>query len=75
MLTPEFKEGSGGYPGYIGYWGTVRSASLSAIESNPSDQTVAYTVNYVMETGRQVTQNVRLQLQRRDDQFLIAGEG
>ena len=75
MLTPEFKKGSGGYPGYIGYWGTVRSASLSAIESNPSDQTVAYTVNYEMKTGRQVTQNVRLQLQQRDDQFLIAGEG
>ena len=75
MLTPEFQEASGGYDGYIGYWGTVRSASPSVIESNPSDRTVGYTVNYVMKTGRQVTENVRLQLQQQDDEFLIAGEG
>ena len=75
MLTPEFQEASGGYPGYIGYWGTVRSASPTTIESNPSDRTVGYTVDYVMKTGRQVTENVRLQLQQQDDGFLIAGEG
>ena len=75
MLTPEFQEASGGYEGYIGYWGTVRSASPASIESNPSDRTVGYTVNYVMNTGRQVTENVRLQLQQQDDRFLIAGEG
>ena len=75
MLTPGFQEASGGYEDYIGYWGTVRSASLASIESNPSDRTVGYTVNYVMKTGRKVTQNIRLQLQRQDDQFLIAGEG
>jgi len=75
MLTPEFQEASGGYPGYIGFWGKVRSASPATIESNPSDRTVGYTVNYVMETGRQITQNVRLQLQQQDDRFLISGEG
>ncbi len=75
MLTPQFQEASGGYPGYIGYWGTVRSASPTTIESNPSDRTVGYTVDYVMKTGRQVTENVRLQLQQQDDGFLIAGEG
>lgn len=75
MLTPEFQAASGGYQGYIGYWGTVRSASLAAIESNPSDRTVSYTVNYVMKTGREVTENIRLQLQQEDDRFLIAGEG
>ena len=75
MLTPEFKDASGGYEGYIGYWGTVSSASPVSIESNPSDRTVGYTVNYVMRTGRQTTENVRLQLQRDGDTFLIAGEG
>ena len=75
QLTPEFRESSGGYEGYVGFWGTVRSASLAQIESNPSDLTVGYTVNYVMQTGRQITQNVRLQLQRQDDRLLIAGEG
>ncbi|MCY7399695.1 MAG: serine/threonine protein kinase [Nocardioides sp.] len=75
QLTPEFRESSGGYAGYLGFWGTVRSASLAQIDSNPSDLTVGYTVNYVMQTGRQITQNVRLQLQRQDDRLLIAGEG
>jgi len=75
QLTPEFQTLSGGYEGYLGFWGTVRSASLAQIDSNPSDLTVGYTVNYVMQTGRPVTQDVRLQLQRQDDGLLIAGEG
>ncbi|GAB3030013.1 hypothetical protein GCM10011376_39550 [Nocardioides flavus (ex Wang et al. 2016)] len=74
-LTPEFQEASGGYEGYIGWWGTVRSAELAEVSSNPSDLTVGYTVNYVMKSGERSTQRVRLQLQRFDDQLLIAGEG
>jgi hypothetical protein len=74
-LTPEFQESSGGYPGYIGWWGTVRSAELADVSSDPSDLTVGYTVNYVMKSGERSTQRVRLQLQRLDDRLLIAGEG
>ncbi len=75
QLTPSFKEASGGYEDYIGYWGTVRSAELLEIASNPSDGTVGYTVRYVMQTGRENTDQVRLQLQEEGDTFLIAGEG
>ncbi|KRE95041.1 hypothetical protein ASG76_04930 [Nocardioides sp. Soil774] len=74
-LTPEFQQESGGYPGYIGWWGTVRSAELADVSSNPSDLTVGYTVNYVMKSGERSTQRVRLQLKRLDDQLLISGEG
>ena len=75
MLTPKFQRQSGGYDGYIGWWGTVRSATPTAIESNPSDLSVDYTVDYVMKSGRQETQQVSLRLARQGDGFLIAGEG
>jgi serine/threonine protein kinase len=75
QLTPAFREASGGYEGYIGWWGRVRSATLEEVESNPSDLTVGYTVDYVMKSGERDTQRVRLQLERFDDQLLIAGEG
>jgi serine/threonine protein kinase len=74
-LTPEFQRASGGYEGYMGWWGRVQSASLAEVASDPSDLTVGYTVNYVMRTGERNTQRVRLQLERFDDQLLIAGEG
>lgn len=75
QLTPEFQEASNGYDGYIGWWSQVRSAQLASVSSDPSDLTVGYTVDYVMKSGERTSQQVRLQLQRRDDQFLIAGEG
>jgi serine/threonine protein kinase len=75
QLTPEFQDASGGYEGYIGWWGQVRTATLEDVESNPSDLTVGYTVDYVMKSGERDTQRVRLQLQRFDDRLLIAGEG
>jgi serine/threonine protein kinase len=75
QLTPEFQDASGGYQGYIGWWGQVRSAELADVSSNPSDLTVGYTVNYVMKSGRRDTDRIRLQLQRQDDHYLIAGEG
>lgn len=75
LLTPEFQDASGGYEGYLGWWSRVRSAELERISSNPSDLTVGYTIDYVMKSGRENTQQVRLQLQRQDDRYLIAGEG
>ena len=75
QLTPEFQVASGGYDGYMGWWGRVRSAELASVTSDPSDLTVGYTIDYVMKTGKKITQSVRLQLQRLDDQYLIAGEG
>lgn len=75
QLTPEFQERSGGFEGYMGWWGRVRSASLAEVDSDPSDLTVGYTVDYVMRSGERSTQRVRLQLTQVDDRLLIAGEG
>ena len=74
QLTPEFQDRSDGYDGYVGWWGNVRSASLAGIQSNPADLTVSYTVDYVMKSGERTSERVRLQLQRQDDRYLIAGE-
>ncbi|HEU4336183.1 MAG TPA: serine/threonine-protein kinase [Nocardioides sp.] len=75
QLTPEFQDASGGFEGYMGWWGRVESASLAEVASDPSDLTVGYTVDYVMKSGARSTQRVRLQLERSDDRLLIAGEG
>ncbi|WP_299932745.1 serine/threonine-protein kinase [uncultured Nocardioides sp.] len=75
QLTPEFQDASGGFEGYMGWWGKVESASLAEVASDPSDLTVGYTVNYVMKSGDRTTQRIRLQLERLDDRLLIAGEG
>ena len=74
QLTPAFQAASGDYEGYIGWWSKVRSAELKSVESNPADQTVAYTVTYQMKSGAQSTQRIRLQLQRDGDDYLIANE-
>ena len=75
QLTPEFQDASGGFEGYMGWWGKVESASLAEVASDPSDLTVGYTVDYVMKSGDRNTQRIRLQLERLDDRLLIAGEG
>lgn len=75
LLTPRFQESSGGLEGYLGWWGTVRSARLQDIDSNPEDLTVGYTVRYRMEDGSRTTEQIRLRLVRSGDTFLIDGEG
>ncbi|MCD6641209.1 MAG: serine/threonine protein kinase [Nocardioides sp.] len=74
MLTPDFQQASGGYDGYLSWWGTVQSASPRNIESDPEDLTVEYTVDYVLESGRRSTEDVGLQLVREGGGYLIAGE-
>ncbi len=74
MLTPEFQEASNGFEGYSGFWGTVESATPRDISADPESLTVTYTVDYVMQDGRQTTDDVSLQLVRQDDSYLIAGE-
>ncbi|GAA5118384.1 hypothetical protein GCM10023339_30860 [Alloalcanivorax gelatiniphagus] len=75
QLTPEFQTASGGFEGYMDWWGRVESATIEEVSSDPSDLTVGYTVDYVMKSGDRSTQRVRLQLERLDDRLLIAGEG
>ena len=74
MLTPEFQRASGGYGQYKGFWGTVESASVVAIEGDPDALTVTYTVEYTMNEGETRQDDVTLQLEQSGDGFLIADE-
>jgi serine/threonine protein kinase len=73
-LTPEFQAASGGLDGYTGFWETIASATPSAVEADPEDLTVQYTVDYVRENGSRTQDQVELQLVRQDNGYLIAGE-
>ena len=42
--------------------------------ANAANQTIGYTVDYRMQNGNRRTEQVILQLERRDDTYLIAGE-
>ncbi|WP_374456007.1 serine/threonine-protein kinase [Nocardioides sp.] len=75
MLTPEFQEESGGYDRYAGFWGTIESATPSAIEVDRAALTASYTIDYVTTSGRTRTEQGELQLAQQGDQLLIAGEG
>lgn len=73
-LTPQFQAESGGFESYSGFWGTIDKATPSDIEAEPEGMTVSYAVDYVREDGSRVQDEVELQLVRRDDSYLIAGE-
>ena len=75
MLTPQFQDDSGGYARYAGFWSTIASATPYDIVADPRALTTSYTVDYVTKSGRTVTQQVQLQLEKVGDQYLIAGEG
>ena len=75
MLTPQFRTESGGYDGYSGFWSTISSARPYGITADPKALTVSYTIDYVKTNGDTTTQQVQLQLQKRGDTYLIAGEG
>lgn len=74
MLTPQFQTESGGYGRYSGFWSTIASATPYDIQADPRALTTSYTIDFVTTLGRTVTQQVQLQLERRGDQYLIAGE-
>lgn len=74
QLTPAFQAASGGYGGYRGFWGSVASASVQSVTADPETLVVRYRVQYVMKDGRQVSDDVQLQLVRSGDGFLIDGE-
>ncbi len=74
MLTPEFQQASNGFGGYSGFWGTVESATPRDITADPDSLTVTYTVDYVMTSGREESDDVSLQLVQQDGGYLIDGE-
>ena len=74
MLTPAFQQASGGLDGYTGYWSTISSATLVDATADPETLVIQYDVDYVRQDGSQVSDNVTLQLEYRDGEYLIADE-
>ncbi|WP_165807165.1 serine/threonine-protein kinase [Nocardioides currus] len=75
MLTADFKAESGGFAGYSRFWRTIASATPSNIVVDAEDLTVSYDVDYRTVSGGSDGGSVRLQLERVDGGYLIAGEG
>ena len=74
QLTPQFQAESGGFGSYQGFWSSIESASPSAIRANPRDMTVSYSVTYKNQGGGTQTDDVTLQLVKKNGEYLIAGE-
>ncbi len=74
MLTPEFQAETGGFGRYAGFWSTIGSATPYDIQADPRALTTSYTIDYVTTSGRTVTEQAQLQLERVGDRFLIAAE-
>jgi eukaryotic-like serine/threonine-protein kinase len=74
MLTPEFQDASDGIEGYRGFWDTVTSTKLIAVEADPSTLVVDYTYRYNVRGAGPTTEDVSLQLEMTDaGDYLIAG--
>ncbi|WP_426245424.1 protein kinase domain-containing protein [Nocardioides sp. LHG3406-4] len=73
-LTGDFQSDSGGYGQYKGFWATIESATVRAIDADPAGMTVTYDVDYETTTGPK-SDTVRLHLVESGDSFLIAAEG
>lgn len=73
-LTPEFQQASGGYDGYLSWWGTVQHARVNSIDADPDALRVTYNVTYTMKGGPNSTQDVTLALDFQDGQYLISDE-
>ena len=78
MLTPGFQQQSGGIEGYRSFWDTVESAELQTIDVDPESLSVAYTVEYQMDSSGpgsgESTDEVSLGLVFDDGTYKIASE-
>jgi serine/threonine protein kinase len=75
MLTPRFQAQSGGFGGYEGFWGTIRSARVESFTStDPEALTIGYVVRYTRQDGSTATDRPSLQLVFQGGRYRIAGE-
>ncbi|MCX6399502.1 MAG: hypothetical protein NTX33_06200 [Propionibacteriales bacterium] len=70
MLTPAYQEKS---PGYIGFWGPLRSPKILEVAGDPATMTVTYTYSYVFPGKGKATERVTLELEQADGHLLIDG--
>jgi eukaryotic-like serine/threonine-protein kinase len=74
MLTAAFKEASGGFESYAGFWNTIDTAELVEASADPESLNVTYTWSYTRTDGTSGTDQVTLGLVYRDGTYLIDQE-
>jgi serine/threonine protein kinase len=74
QLTPEFQAQSGNYGQYKKFWSGFQSADIVSSEADPESLQVSYTVEYLRQDGEKTSDDVTLQLQGVDGEYLISGE-
>jgi hypothetical protein len=75
MLTPSFRNASGGFASYRGFWETVTRAEPRDVAADPRALTIGYGVTYTRRNGATSFDSTRLRLVFRDGDYFIDGEG
>ena len=69
MLTSDFQEASRGFSQYARVWGEREIVDYGPVKADPESLVVSYPITY-----ESFSDEVKLQLERHGDSFLIAGE-
>ncbi len=73
MLTPEYQRRSGGYAGYLRFWGNVTKIHrVSDVLPSTDPLGVSYRYTYTLRGSGKRTENVQLRLVDDDGRLLIA---
>lgn len=75
LLTPSFRNASGGFGSYLQFWDTVTRAVPHDVDADPRALTIGYTVDYTRRDGSTSVDSTRLRLVFRGGGYLIDGEG
>ena len=75
LLTPSFRNASGGFGSYSRFWDTVTRAVPRDVVADPRALTIGYTVDYTRRDGSTSVDSTRLRLVFRGGDYLIDGEG
>jgi hypothetical protein len=75
LLTPSFRNASGGFGSYLQFWDTVTRAVPRDVDADPRALTIGYTVDYTRRDGSTSVDSTRLRLVFRGGGYLIDGEG
>jgi eukaryotic-like serine/threonine-protein kinase len=75
MLTPSFRNASGGFASYRGFWETVTRAEPRDVAADPRALTIGYGVTYTRRNGATSFDSTRLRLVFRGGDYFIDGEG
>jgi serine/threonine protein kinase len=73
-LTPEFQTVSGNYGQYKKFWSDMQTADIVSSKADPDTLEFSYTVEYLHQDGQKTSDDVTLQLEGTDGDYLISGE-